>query len=120
MREDNLTPETFVYRGAKLPLKIFEEYKDIQNKNEKIILRGFTRTSIKKKEAIKFMFTGLSNKDIPVLYQINNLSEVGLCYFILDNSEYSLFSYEQEVLLKTDSDFTILEISEEEHQSRKY
>jgi hypothetical protein len=29
-----LTPETFIYRGVKLPLKIFEEYKDIQNKNK--------------------------------------------------------------------------------------
>jgi hypothetical protein len=35
MRFDNfLSSETFVYRGAKLPLNKFEEYKDIKNKNE--------------------------------------------------------------------------------------
>ena len=35
-RKDKLTSETFVYRGVKLPLKIFEEYKDIQNKKERL------------------------------------------------------------------------------------
>jgi len=43
-----LTPETFVYRGVKLPLKIFEEYKDIKNKKELLRLKGFTSTSLKK------------------------------------------------------------------------
>jgi hypothetical protein len=29
-----MTSSTFVYRGAKLPLKIFEEYQDKKNINE--------------------------------------------------------------------------------------
>ena len=46
------------------------------------------------------MFRGLSKDDIPVLYQINNLSEDGLNYFILDNADYSLFHDECEILLQ--------------------
>jgi hypothetical protein len=37
-----------VYRGAKLPLKTFEEYKDLKNKKETLVLRGFTSTSLQK------------------------------------------------------------------------
>ena len=48
MRPDKLKSETFVYRGAKLPLKIFEEYKDLKNKNEWLELKGFTSTSLNK------------------------------------------------------------------------
>ena len=47
-RNDYLTSETFVYRGVKLPLKKFEEYKEINNNNGWIELRGFTSTSLKK------------------------------------------------------------------------
>ena len=95
MRNDKpLTSETFVYRGVKLPLKIFEDYTDIQNKNRKLLLRGFTSTSSKKEEAIKFMFRGLSKDQVPLLYQINNLDQDGLDYFKLDNEDYSLFPYE--------------------------
>ena len=50
-----MTPETLVYRGAMLPLKIFDEYQDIQNKKEKLLLWGFTSTSLKKEEALKFI-----------------------------------------------------------------
>jgi hypothetical protein len=103
-----LTSETFVYRGAKLSLEIFEEYKDIKNKNGELKLRGFTSTSLNKEEAFKFMFTGLNKKDVPVLYQINGLRKDGFNYFKLDNSDYSLFPYEQEVLLRTGSFFKIL------------
>ncbi len=88
----------------KLPLKIFEEYKDIQNKNELLELRGFTSTSLEKKEAFKFMFKGLNKEDVAVLYQINNLN-YGYYYFILDNADYSLFHYEQEVLFDAGSEF---------------
>ncbi len=66
------------------------------------------------------MFKGQNNEDFPVLYQINNLDKNGWNYFKLDNEDYSLFPQEQEVLLKTGSIFEILEISEEEHESRKY
>ncbi len=104
----------------KLPLKIFEEYKHIQNKYELLTLRGFTSTSLKKEEAFKFMFKGLNKEDVAVLYQINNISKDGTFYFKLDNADYSLFPYEQEVLLVTGCKFEILEISEEEHQGRKY
>jgi hypothetical protein len=38
MRKDNLTPETYVYRGAKIPLKIFEEYKQIHEYNKGILI----------------------------------------------------------------------------------
>ncbi len=115
-----MTPKTFVYRGVKLPLKLFEEYKDIKNKKYKLKLRGFTSTSLKKEEAIKFMFTGLNKEYVPVLYQINNLADDGYCYFRLNNADYSLFPYEQEVLLVTGLYFTIHEISEEYHMGLKY
>ena len=58
------------------------------------------------------MFKGLSKDDVPVLYQISNLREDGWYYFKLDSKEYSLFPYEQEVLLLTGSKFEIIEISE--------
>ena len=75
-------------------------------------MKGFTSTSLKKDEAFKFMFFGLNKDDIAVLYQINNLSENGRRYFKLDNSDYTLFPYEQEVLMVTGSLFTIIDISE--------
>ena len=75
-------------------------------------MRGFTSTSLEKEEAIKFMFKGLNKEDVPVLYQINNLDEDGYRYFKLDNADYSLFPYEQEVLLMTGIYFNILEISD--------
>jgi hypothetical protein len=58
------------------------------------------------------MFKGLSKDQIPVLYQINNLDEDGVFYFKLDSSDYSLFPYEQEVLLDTGSELKIIFISE--------
>ena len=58
------------------------------------------------------MFRGLSKDVVPVLYQIHNLDEDGEYYFKLDNLDYSLFTYEQEVLLFTGLTFTIIEISE--------
>ncbi len=66
------------------------------------------------------MFTGLNKEDVSVLYQINNLNKDGYGYFKLDNADYSLFPYEQEVLLWNRLYFSILKISEEEHQGRKY
>ena len=47
------------------------------------------------------------------MYQITNLSQKGWLYFKLDNDEYSLFSYEQEVLFFTGTLLEIIEISEE-------
>ena len=58
------------------------------------------------------MFNGLKKDDVPVLYQINGLREDGWYYFKLDNADYSIFPYEQEVLLRTGSYFAVLEISE--------
>ena len=58
------------------------------------------------------MFKGLSKDDVPVLYQISNLDDDGWDYFKLDSEEYSLFPYEQEVLLLTGRSFEIIEISE--------
>jgi len=57
------------------------------------------------------MFKGLRKDQVPVLYQINNLREDGLDYFKLDNYNYSLFPFEQEVLLDTGLDFKIISIS---------
>ena len=57
------------------------------------------------------MFRGLSNDEVPVLYQINNLDKNGYWYFKLDNSDYSLFPYEQEVLLMSGENFDIVQIS---------
>ena len=47
------------------------------------------------------MLKGLNKDNMLVLYQINNLSEIGLNFFKLDNENYSLFPNEQEVLLAT-------------------
>jgi hypothetical protein len=58
------------------------------------------------------MFRALSKDQVSVLYQISHLDKDGLFYFKLDNAEYSLFPYEQEVLLTTGHDFDIIEISE--------
>ena len=58
------------------------------------------------------MFKGLSKDDVPVLYQISNLRVDGKNYFKLDSEEYSLFPYEQEVLLLNGCSFEIIEISE--------
>ena len=46
-----------------------------------------------------------------MLYQIYNLDENGFYYFNLDNSEYSLFPNEQEILFPTGSIFKIVEIA---------
>ena len=58
------------------------------------------------------MFRGLSKDQVSVLYQISNLDKNGLYYFKLDNEEYSLFPYEQEVLLNIGENFDIIDISE--------
>ena len=58
------------------------------------------------------MFKGISNQNIPLLYQISNINEKGKYYFKLDNVNYLLFLYEQEVLLLTDSNSKIHKISE--------
>ncbi len=101
-------------------MKIFEEYKNMQIYNEfPELRRGFTSTSLNKDIAISFMLKELSEDDVPVLYQIQNLSEDGYSYFKLDNEDYSSFPHEQEVLLITDK-FRIIEISEKEHEGRKY
>ena len=68
MRNNKLTSETFIYRGAQLPLKKFEEYLDLKNKNTRLELRGFTSTSLEKKIAFKFMFRGLSKDQVSILY----------------------------------------------------
>ena len=58
------------------------------------------------------MLRGLSKDQVPVLYQINNLHKDGFNYFKLDNEEYYLIPYEQEVLVYTGLDFKIIHISE--------
>ncbi len=57
------------------------------------------------------MFKGLSEDDVPVLYQINGLNKDGYYYIKLDNPGYSLFPYEQEVLFGTGTTFLIIDIS---------
>ncbi len=74
--------------------------------------KGYISTSLNKEIALSFMFRGLSKDDVPALYQIHNLNQFGFYYFKLDNTDYSLFPNEQEVLLKTGCDFEIFEISE--------
>ena len=75
-------------------------------------------TSLDKKEAFKFMFMKLKKDEVSVMYQITNLSEYGWWYFKLDTDDYSLFSYEQEVLLKNGSCFDIENILEEIDEDR--
>jgi hypothetical protein len=93
-RKDNLSTETSVFRGVKLPKEIFKEYKEIKEKNKKLQIKGFTSTSMKKEIAYKFMFKGLKKNEVAVLYQIKNLNGKGWYYFKLDNSDYSLFPKE--------------------------
>ena len=57
-------------------------------------LNGFTSTSLKKEEVLKYMFKCLSDEDVPLLYQINKQHKYGLKYFKLDSEEYSLFPFE--------------------------
>lgn len=59
------------------------------------------------------MFGKLKSDEVPVLYQITNLSQKGWNYFELDSLEYSMFPIEQEVLFCSGSSFEIEEISEE-------
>ncbi len=85
-----------VYRGVRLHSKIFDEYKV----DKEIELRGFLNTSLNKEIAYSYMFKGLKKDEVPVLFQIDNINEIPYFNnFILDNSEYSLFTYEQEVLV---------------------
>ena len=56
------------------------------------------------------MFRGLSKDQVSVLYQISDLNVNGYHNFKLDNAEYSLFPYEQEVLLRTGLNFDIIDI----------
>jgi hypothetical protein len=44
-------------------LKVLEEYKDIKNINKMLELNGFTSTSLKKEEVLKYMFKCLSDED---------------------------------------------------------
>jgi hypothetical protein len=62
----------------------------------------------------------LKPEEVPVLYEIKNLSKKGWHYFKLDSYDYSLFPYEQEVLIQTGSLFDINNISEQIHNGRKY
>ena len=47
------------------------------------------------------MFGKLKKDELPVLFEITNLSKKSYEYFKFNSDEYSLFSYEQEVLLIT-------------------
>ncbi len=47
-----MTSKTFVYRGAIVPSKIFEGYKDIQNNNEVLRFESITSTFSNKEIAI--------------------------------------------------------------------
>ena len=58
------------------------------------------------------MFKGLSKDEVPVLYQIDKLNETSCANFVLDNSDYSLFTYEQEVLVSYIGFYEIIEILE--------
>ena len=91
---------------------IFEKYKDLKNRNINLKFKEFASTSLNREIAFSFMFRGLSKDDVPVLFQINNLREDGENYFNLDSSDYSLFTYEQEVLLAKGRYLKIIEISE--------
>ena len=59
-----------MYRGSKLPQNIFQTYKDIKEKGDRLTLLGFTSTSEDINVAFRFMFNQLKSTDVPVLYQI--------------------------------------------------
>jgi len=81
------------------------------------VLNSYTSTSLKEKIAYKFMFRGLKNDDVSVLYEISNLDEKGFNYFKLDNKEYAMYPHEDEVLLVNGLPFKILDISEKQHEN---
>ena len=58
------------------------------------------------------MFKDIKKDEVAVLFQISKLNKRGFGYFYLDNSEYSLFDYEKEILLNTDTLFECKGISE--------
>ena len=117
--ENILDSNTFVYRGAKLPMSVIERYKKLMKENKEWLkVYGFTSTTLIKKEAYKFMFTNLKKDEVPVLYQITNLDSKGEWYFKLDNDNYSLFYSEQEVLFRSCSDFEVVNIKEEFDEQR--
>ena len=106
-----------MYRGAVLPLNVIEDYKLTKEKGIPLELKGFTSTTLSKDIAFGFMFKGLKKDHVPVLYQISNLFQDKLGYFKMDDECYSLFSYEEEILLITGSNATIVDISEKVHDN---
>ena len=64
------------------------------------------------------MLKGLSSKYIGVLMEFTNLkrNKDGSCwYFELNNSEYSIYSYEKEILLTDNIPFEVIDIYDECH-----
>ena len=101
-----------MYRGSKLPQNIFQTYKDIKEKGDKLKLLGFSSTSEDINVAFRFMFNQLKSTDVPVLYQINGIRSDGYDYFRLNMKEYATFLNEKEVLFISGEYFNIIDISE--------
>ena len=60
--------QTPVFRGAKLPQSLFDDYQNKLKSSENVILDGYVSTSESIDVAVKFMFRGINKEDIPVLY----------------------------------------------------
>ena len=103
-----------VYRGVKLTKEQLDEIKSFHINKSCIRLRGYQSTSEDKDVAIGFMLQGLTANQYPLLLQIYGLRELG--FFALDNADYSLFSYERELLIRDGSSFKIRDIQEITHE----
>ena len=62
------------------------------------------------------MFYNLKKDEEAVLFEISNLNQNGLHYFVLEGQDYTVFPSEKEFLLQTGMSFDIHQISEEENE----
>ena len=90
-------PDVPVYRGVKLTKEQLDEIKNLHQNYEVLRLHGYQSTSEDKDVAIGFMLQGLTGNQYPLLLQIYGLMRSH--FFALDNEDYSLFSYEKELLI---------------------
>jgi len=109
-------PDVPVYRGVKLTKEQLDELKNLYKNNEPLRLRCYQSTSDDKDVAIGFMLQGLTANRYPLLLQIYGLEREN--FFALDNADYSLFSYERELLIMDGTPFNILDIQEITHQEQ--
>ena len=61
---------------------------------------GYTSTSRKQSEAVKFAIEDVKEGETPVVFRINLENETGKYMFHMNSEEYSMYPEEDEVLIK--------------------